>query len=240
MPRRPRDFVPGIPLHIIQRGNNRQACYFTERDYIVYLDKLEEYSSACDVAIHSFVLMTNHVHLLLTPGSAQGASQLLQSLGRYYVRYINATYRRTGTLWEGRFKASLVDSSEYLLTLSRYIELNPVRAGMVSHPAEYPWSSYQGNSLGKPIKLLTPHGVYQRLGNSCRERQAVYRGLFRSQIPEWTLKQIRIAANKCWVLGNNRFKEQIERQLGRKLPPFERGGDRKSEKYQQEAGIKLL
>ena len=161
MARLPRLNLPGIPQHVIQRGNNQQVSFFKDKDYAVYLDKLKLYSKKYSVAVHSYVLMTNHVHLLMTPETEQGVSQMMQSLGRYYVRYINQTYERTGTLWEGRYKSTLVDSDNYFLTVSRYIELNPVRAGMVAHPAEYPWSSYQCNALGKPIELITPHFLYQ-------------------------------------------------------------------------------
>ena len=233
MPRRSRHFIPGTPLHLIQRGNNRHACYFREADYSIYLAKLLELSLKFHVSIHSYVLMTNHVHLLLTPSTPTGVSQLLQSLGSYYVRYINSTYNRTGTLWEGRFKSSLVNSDEYLFTVSRYIEMNPVRANMVDHPAEYPWSSYRFNALGKANKLITPHTLYLSLGKTNQNRQATYRAYFESLIPDLTLEQIRIAANKGWVLGNAHFKAQIEKQLGQKLPPFKRGGDHKSRKFRQ-------
>jgi putative transposase len=239
MPRPWRHVLPGVPLHVIQRGNNKQACFFTDRDFIVYLGKLHEYSRKFSVAIHSFVLMTNHVHLLLTPEHATGASELLQALGRYYVRFVNSTYARTGTLWEGRFKASLVDSESYFLTVSRYIELNPVRAGMVSDPAEYLWSSYRMNALGKKIALLKPHSLYEELGKTAEERQHAYRQLFTSDIPALTLQDIRTAANKAWVLGDNGFKERVETQLGYPIPPFKRGGDRKSSALGG-GGIKLL
>jgi putative transposase len=156
MPRQLRRFLPGIPVHLIQRENDRKFCFFTDRDYIIYLDKLRERSEICSVAIHSYVLMTNHVHLLCTPQGSESISMMMQGLGRYYVRYINSTYQRTGTLWEGRFKASMVSSERYLLTVSRYIEVNPIRAGLVKHPGEYPWSSYRHNVLGKEIKLITP------------------------------------------------------------------------------------
>ncbi len=240
MPRKHRNFLPGIPLHIIQRGNNRQVCFYTERDYVVYLDKLYEYSEKLDVAIHSYVLMTNHVHLLLSPANTYGASQLLQSLGRYYVRYINATYNRTGTLWEGRFKASMINSEQYLLTVSRYIELNPVRANMIDHPAEYPWSSYHQNALGKKIKLITSHAVYNSLGNNKLERQLAYQSLFVNHIPDYTVEEIRKAANKGWVVGDARFKQQIEKQLGYSIPPLPRGGDRKSGDFHKSGRIKQL
>ncbi len=234
MARLPRLNLPNIPQHVIQRGNNRQACFFTEQDYAVYLDKLKEYSQKNKVAVHGFVLMTNHTHLLLTPEKADGVSRLLQTLGRYYVRYINETYNRTGTLWEGRYKSTLVDSETYFLTVSRYIELNPVRANMVNHPAEYPWSSYKKNSMGKEIELLTPHRCYLSLGKNDAERQVAYQALFENQIPAYTLKEIREATNKGWVLGDERFKKQIEIQTGRPATPLSHGGDRKSKKYKED------
>ncbi len=178
MARLPRLNLPGIPQHVVQRGNNRQVCFFAEQDYTVYLSKLKEYSQKYKVAVHSYILMTNHVHLLLTPEEGDSVSRLIQSLGRYYVRYVNQTYGRSGTLWEGRYKSTLVDSDNYFLTVSRYIELNPVRANMVEHPVEYPWSSYQRNALGKPIELLAPHDCYQSLGKDDKKRQEIYKSLF--------------------------------------------------------------
>ncbi len=231
MARLPRLNVPDIPQHIIQRGNNRQVCFFSDSDYVVYLDKLKEYSRKYKVQVHSYILMTNHVHLLLTPGESDGVSHLIQSLGRYYVRYVNQTHGRSGTLWEGRYKSTLVDSEKYFLIVSRYIELNPVRAAMVKDPAEYPWSSYQMNGLGKEIKLITPHACYQSLGKTAKERQIAYRALFQAQIPDQILMNIRDTINKAWVLGDDGFRKQIERQTGRRASPLSRGGDRKSKRY---------
>ena len=151
MARLPRLYVPGCSHHIIQRGNNRDACFFDERDYAFYLQQLQQSASQFNVAVHAFVLMTNHVHLLVTPSTADGCGKMMQSLGRKYVRYINITYQRSGTLWEGRYKSTLVDSELYFLTVSRYIELNPVRAGMVEAPGDYPWSSFRANGMGKTI-----------------------------------------------------------------------------------------
>lgn len=233
MPRLPRLNLPNVPQHVVQRGNNRQVTFISHQDYIVYLDKLKEYAKKYRVAIHSYVLMTNHVHLLMTPETQTGISQLMQSLGRYYVRYINKTYNRTGTLWEGRYKSTLVDSESYFLLVSRYIELNPVRADMVAHPAEYPWSSYQSNALYKEIKLLTEHSCYEELGKDSASRREAYRLLFNSHIPDLKLTEIRDATNKAWVLGNNIFKEQIEQQTGRRSSPEKRGRDRKSDKYRE-------
>jgi len=202
MARLPRLNLPNIPQHVIQRGNNRHACFYDEQDYVVYLSKLKEYSLKFEVYVHSYVLMNNHVHLLLTPSSGDGVSCLLQALGRYYVRYFNRAHSRTGTLWEGRFRSTLVDSDNYFLIVSRYIELNPVRANMVCHPAEYPWSSYQKNALGKPIKLITPHDCYLSLGKNDEARQMAYKALFDKMIPDYTLKEIRDAVNKAWILGS--------------------------------------
>lgn len=236
MPRLPRLNLPDIPQHAIQRGNNHQPCFYTEQDYIVYLDKLKEYSQKYNVLVHSYILMTNHVHLLLTPqeDDGDGVSHLFQSLGRYYVRYFNQTYSRSGTLWEGRFKSTLVDSENYLLTVSRYIELNPVRAKMVSHPGDYPWSSYHKNANGKSIKLITPHHCYQSLGRSDTERQVAYQALFEERISNNTLKDIRLSVNKAWVLGGKNFKQQIESQTGRPAFHLKHGGDRKSKSFKLE------
>ena len=152
-------------------------------------------------------------------------------LGRYYVQYYNYSYQRTGTLWEGRYKATLIDSEAYLLTCMRYIELNPVRAGMVNHPSDYFWSSYHFNALGKPDELMSPHIEYLRLGKAEDARQAAYRQLFKHHIAESSMDEIREATNKAWVLGNDRFKQRIQKQLERRVEPNARGGDRKSEKF---------
>ncbi len=235
MARLPRLNLPGIPQHVAQRGNNREVCFFEDVDYTVYLDKLKLYSRKYNVAVHSYVLMTNHVHLLLTPTTTTGVSQLMQSLGRYYVRYINQTYERSGTLWEGRYKSTLIDSDNYFLTVSRYIELNPVRAEMVEHPSDYPWSSYRQNALGVPIELITPHSLYTGLAKTDKTRRKRYRALLEDEIAEYTLEEIRESLNRAWVLGSGRFKQQIEKKTGRRAAPLSRGGDRKSEKYRAKA-----
>jgi putative transposase len=181
--------------------------------------------------------MTNHVHLLLTPSSKQGIAKSIQTLGRYYVHYFNFTYGRTGTLWEGRYKASLVDTEQYLLTCYRYIELNPVRAQMVAHPVDYPWSSYRANALGQEDTLITHHYKYKALEHSHDARQAAYRSLFKVHISERQLDEIRAATNKEWVLGSEYFKEKIAKQLSRRVTPLSRGGDRKSFKYKSKYEI---
>ena len=149
MPRRPRISLPGVPLHLIQRGNNRQACFFDDQDYLIYLDWLEEYAEVSRCTIHAYVLMTNHVHLPLTPDAGQSAGNLMKRLGQRYVQYINRTYRRSGTLWEGWFRSCMTQEEDFVLGCYRYIELNPVRAGIVEHPAEYRWSSYRAEKKGQ-------------------------------------------------------------------------------------------
>ena len=232
MARQPRFVLPGHPQHVIQRGNNRQVIFCSESDYQFYLEKLLDAARehACD--IHAYVLMTNHVHLLVTPHEENSISKMMQSLGRRYVQYFNYMYKRTGTLWEGRYKASLIDTDSYLLTCMRYIELNPVRAkGMAEHPSEYQWSSYRHNAMGKPDKLLTEHPLYQRLGESTESRYLAYQELFKSIVPEKTLDEIRAATNTSWVLGSDYFIEQIKRQVKRQVKPKARGGDRRSKNY---------
>jgi len=165
---------------------------------------------------------------------------MMQSIGRYYVLCINKTYQRTGTLWEGRYKSTLVDSDNYLFTVMRYIEMTPVRAGMVDHPVEYPWSSYQANAVGKAIELLTPHALYEQLGDTETERISRYVGLFDEYLSNNTLELIRAATNKAWGLGSERFKRQIETQVNRRVEPANRGSDRKSEKFREQTKNQTL
>jgi putative transposase len=228
MARLPRFVLPGHPQHVIVRGNNREPIFNADEDYRFYLDKLHDASRKHQCDIHAYVLMTNHVHLLVTPRTEDGISKMNQMLGRYYVQYFNYTYRRSGTLWEGRYKASLIDSETYALTCYRYIELNPVRANMARHPAEYPWSSYRGNALGASDQLLTPHPLFLALGDSDDARQAAYRALFEAHLDEKTLEEVRASINKAWVLGSKHFKDIIAAQLNRRASPLPKGGDRKS------------
>ena len=157
MPRRARLRIEGLPLHIMQRGNNRCACFFEPGDYCWYLDLLTDRAAAHDCAVHAYVLMTNHVHLLLTPERADGASWLMKDMAQRYAQRVNHFRKRTGSLWEGRFRSCIVDSDLYLLTCQRYIEMNPVRAGIVNHPADYAWSSYRANAHGTASTCLKPH-----------------------------------------------------------------------------------
>ncbi|HWA12517.1 MAG TPA: transposase, partial [Burkholderiales bacterium] len=195
-----------------------------EPDYLFFLDCLQQASEAHGLAIHAYVLMTNHVHLLTSPTQAASLPKTLQSVGRRYVQYFNYTYKRTGTLWEGRYRATLIDAEHYLLTCMRYIELNPVRAGMVEHPAEYPWSSYRGNALdAQADSLLSAHELYRRLGRSPEDRKSSYRQLFRAQLSKTDLEAIRESTHKAWALGNDRFRGKIEALAGRRTAPLPRG-----------------
>ncbi len=164
MPRKSRFYLPGVPAHIVQRGNCRQAVFYDENDYLAYLRWLAEGAEKHGCQVHAYVLMTKHVHILVTPQAATAISLLIQYLGRHYVTYINRTYGKTGSLWEGRHKGCVIDSEQYLLACMRYIELNPVRAGMVSKPSDYEWSSYHMNAIGQNDKVVIPHGLYLLLG----------------------------------------------------------------------------
>lgn len=227
MPRLTRFCPVGIPQHIIQRGNNRSVCFVSEMDFAFYAHCLKEYSSKFKVDVHAWVFMTNHVHLLVTPLEEQAVSRMMQSVGRLYVRYFNKTYSRTGTLWEGRFKSCLVDSERYLLACYRYIELNPVVANMVQDPAEYVWSSYQCNALGKQSNLLSPHSEYLSLGKTSEERQLVYRSLFQYQLSHKMIIDIRQGIDKGMALGSDHFKKQIELNFHRRVVPQRAGRPRK-------------
>jgi REP-associated tyrosine transposase len=210
MPRLPRFFVPDLPLHVIQRGNDRTPIFGSRDDLAFFRECLVHASRDHGVAIHAHVLMTNHIHLLVTPSRNSSVPKMMQSIGRVYVQYFNSTYHRTGTLWEGRYKAAIVDDDRYLLTCMRYIELNPVRARMVSSPGEYPWSSFRANACGAPDDLVVAHPIYRRLGRSREDCQSAYRELFRSAITESDLCDIRDATQNAWALGSETFRRKVE------------------------------
>ena len=222
MPRKRRPYMAGVPCHIVQRGNNRQACFFGDDDFGFFMNVLTNTLEEFEVDLHAFVLMTNHVHLLMTPSNAEGISRVMQSVGRRYVRYINTVYGRTGTLWEGRHKASLIDSDAYLMICHKYIELNPVRAKMVKHPSEYYWSSYQANALGKEINGLKPHDLYLRLGRNKEERRLAYQGLFEESVSNEIIEEMRECLCHSYPMGNDKFRQQIEAahriKFGQKKP----------------------
>jgi len=229
MPRRARLAIPGIPWHIIQRGNNRSACFYAEADYRRYLDTLGEQADKHGCALHAYVLMTNHVHLLLTPQREDSAALMMKHLGQRYVQYINRTYRRSGTLWEGRFKSCLAQSDAYVLRCYRYIELNPVRARIVRDPRGYRWSSYAANGEGTPDPLLTPHAEYLGLGPSHDARCSAYRRLIEMEMDDAHVEAIRHATNGNYVLGNKRFQREIAQMLKRRVSPGKSGRPRRDD-----------
>jgi len=228
MPRRARIAVPNLPLHMIQRGNNRQACFFADEDYQFYLEWLLEYATKTGCRVHAFVLMTNHVHLLLSADTADAPGALMKALGQRYVQYVNRIYRRSGTLWEGRFRSCPTQAEEYLLACQRYIELNPVRAAMVAHPADYRWSSYRTNAQGEFSPLIQAHGLYRSLGLNDTERQAAYRELFRFELEPGLVDSIRLATNGNFALGNERFSAELAATVGRRVTPGRSGRPPKS------------
>jgi putative transposase len=240
MPRRSRIHLAGLPLHIVQRGHNREACFFAEDDYHAYRHWLGEALVATGCQLHAYVLMTNHVHLLLTPPTPEAVSRLMISLGRRYVQYINKTYRRTGTLWDSRYKSSLVQADAYLLLCQRYIELNPVRAAMVDDPAHYRWSSYRANGLGQDDPLLTAHAVFEGLGQERTARLKAYRALFRAELDDDAIGDIRLALNQGQPLGNSRFIDSIERATGQRREPKPRGRPRKPPVAPANLGVQLV
>ncbi len=217
MPRKPRFYQPGLAVHVFQRGHNKEPVFFEAEDYLTYLRILKESAEACGCLIHAYVLMTNHVHLLVTPKSSTAISTLFQSIGRHYVPYINKTYQRRGSLWEGRHKGNIIESDAYFLRCMRYIEMNPVRAGMVDHPAKYRWSSYAANAQGIDNAVIYIHEQYLALGNNPESRQSAYRGLFEIKADADELAIIRASLSSGTPLGNAFFKEQIEAIMGRKI-----------------------
>ena len=222
MPRRARMYLPGLPYHLVQRGNNREVCFIEPENYQFYLELWRTVSKRYGVSVHAYCLMTNHIHFLVTPQQKTSVSNTMKVVGSRYAQYINLKYKRTGTLWEGRHRSSLIQSERYLLCCHRYIELNPVRAGMVERPEEYRWSSYGTNAWGDKC-WLTPHDEYLRLGNSPEARQAAYRGLFRYQLSEVDLNHIRKAEHYCQPVGDDRFRKQIEEKYGVKAGRMKRG-----------------
>ncbi|GAB1595055.1 transposase [Lysobacter claricitrinus] len=228
MARLPRLDLPGIPQHVVQRGNDRQPCFARDGDYEHYRQELGEAALKHDCAVHAYVLMTNHVHLLVTPSSPGGVSRMMQAIGRRYVACFNARYRRTGTLWEGRFKSALVDSDRYVLACYRYIELNPVRAGMVVHPTDYPWSSCVTNALGRDEPRVRPHAAWLALSGTAEQRFAAYRELIASGLTAEELEALTSHTRQQKAWGSQRFKSEIETLVGRSMEIRQAGRPRRS------------
>jgi putative transposase len=217
MARQPRLSLAGHPHHIIQRGNNRQVIFMDVADRQFFLDLLEEHSKQFVVAIHSYVLMDNHVHILATPSTAEALPGMMQALGRRYVRYFNDRHHRTGTLWDGRYKSTLVQSESYLLSCMAYLDLNPVRAGLVAHAADYAWSSY-GHYTGQRMdKLITPHPLAWELGNTPFAREAAYASLVQGGLVPIQQAAITDSVLHGWALGDAAFVVNLQKKTPRRL-----------------------
>jgi putative transposase len=226
MARLPRLTVAGYPHHLIQRGNNRQAIFSTSADYETLLAMLDEHAHKAGVAIHAYVLMSNHFHLLATPETVEGIPQMMQAVGRRYVRYFNQRQARTGTLWEGRYKSTLIQAERYLLACMAYIDLNPVRAGIAVEPGDYPWSSH-GHYVGlRNDKLVSPHALYWELGNTPFARDAAYAELVRAGISGEQQRVLTESALRGWALGEADYVADLQKRTQRRVTKTQAGRPR--------------
>lgn len=217
MARLPRLTLPGYPHHVIQRGNNRQSIFATPQDHQILLDLLADSAKRFEVDVHAYVLMDNHFHLVLTPRTAEGLPLMMQAVGRRYVRYFNDAQGRTGTLWEGRYRSTVIDAEQYLLACMTYLDLNPVRAGGVVQAADYPWSSY-GHYTGQRIdKLITPHPLFWELGNTPFAREAAYAERVQVGINLVQQAALTDAVLSGWALGNADFVESLQKKTTRRV-----------------------
>lgn len=228
MARLPRLVVPNQPHHVIQRGNGSQVVFRDVEDYEAFLGWLKEAARQFKVAIHAYVLLPNHLHLLVTPSDETGLGKMMQWIGRHYVPYFNGKYQRGGTLWQGRYRATVIDSEQYFLLCSRYIESHPARAGLVSSAEEYPWSSISHHIGVKPDPLITDHSIYWALGNTPFDREANYKALLELGIGQREVESLTEATLKGWPLGSERFKEALAKQINRRVAPAKRGRPRKT------------
>lgn len=223
MARLPRLIIPSQPHHVIQRGNNGQLIFQDAEDYRAFLGWLRSAAKTYKVAIHAYVLLPNHLHLLVSPSDETGLGQMMQWIGRYYVPYFNNKYGRSGTLWQGRYKTSLVDADKYFMSCSRYIEFNPVRAGFSSDAASYPWSSYAHHAGLQPDSLITDHAQYWALGNTPFQREAAYIALAEQALTPTEIEVINKAVLKGWPLGSEKFKTELQNRVKRQVLPAKRG-----------------
>mgnify|MGYP001817814936 CR=1 FL=1 len=223
MARLPRYTITNQTQHIIQLGRDLQQVFFEEQDYQYYHDCLDAAAYNYGLKIHAYALLPDHIHILATPGRSDSISRTIQSIGRNYVQYFNESYEGSGTLWEGRYRATVLDEKQYLLACSRYIETNPVRAGLSKSPRDYPWSSYAYNALGKDDEMITPHREYQKLGANHKERARAYRALFKQKLSDETVSLITESTVKGWALGDTRFVQKIEKLSGRRASQLPKG-----------------
>ncbi|WP_341938815.1 transposase [Marinimicrobium sp. C2-29] len=229
MPRRARHYLAGFPYHIVQRGNNRQNCFLDDEDHQFYLELWQKQSERYGAQVHAYCLMTNHIHFLATPLEEDALSATMKVVGSRYAQFVNRKYERTGTLWEGRHRASLIETGRYLLCCYRYIELNPVRAGMVSAPEEYPWSSYAANALNQE-SWIVPHSDYLSLGSTEEARSQNYQSLFNQQLNHEDIKRFRKGAHYCHPVGSQAFLEEVESRYNLRVGKMGLGRPRKRER----------
>ncbi len=228
MARLPRLTVPGYPHHIIQRGNNRQAIFAAPEDYRTLLALVEEHARAAQVAVHAYVLMSNHFHLVATPETAEGIPRMMQAVGRRYVRYFNQAQSRTGTLWEGRYRSTLIQAERYLLACMVYLDLNPVRAGLVAGPQDYPWSSHSHYVGASVDHLVTPHPLYWSLGNTPFAREMAYAELVRSGLSAEQQSALTSSAMRGWALGDQDYVADLQKRTERRVAKRSAGRPRQT------------
>jgi putative transposase len=221
--------LPGYPHHVIQRGNNRQLIFVSAEDHQFLLDLLDEYARKFAVALHAYVLMSNHFHLLATPQTEEGLPQMMQAVGRRYVRYFNDRNSRSGTLWEGRYRSTLIQTDRYLLACMAYIDLNPVRAGMVGAAADYPWSSHRHYTGQRIDRLVTPHALYWGLGNTPFDREAAYAELVQAGLAQSQLTALTQATLQGWALGDTDFVADLQKRTARRVSRGQAGRPEKSD-----------
>jgi putative transposase len=214
MPRKARPQLFGIPLHVVQRGHNRATCFHNPTEYERYLGLLREFADRDGCCIHAYVLMPNHIHLLVTAEDSRAVTRTMRTVSQRYAQFLNRVYGKTGPAWQNRFWASPIDTDRYFFTCQRYIELNPVRAAMVSDPRDYQWSSYRHNALGEPSLIVRAHALYAALGATAEDRQWAYRGLFAEVIEDDELQQIRRATRGCRAFGGEGFVQTLESEYG--------------------------
>lgn len=226
MARQPRLIIPLQPHHVIQRGAGRSAVFLDAEDHQMFLRYLKDAARQFRVAVHAYVLMTNHVHLLASPSDLTGLARMMQWIGRYYVPYFNRKYDRSGTLWQGRYKAAVLDAERYFLICSRYIELNPVRANIVSKAAEYPWSSYRHHVGATRDPLITEHSLYWLLGNTPFAREAAYQSLIDETLSARDVTDLTDATLKGWAIGSDVFKTALQKDSAHRIRPGKAGRPR--------------
>jgi len=223
MARLPRLTLPGLPHHVIQRGNNRQAIFAAAADYRFLLELLEQQAKKFEVLLHAYVLMSNHFHLLVTPQTPDGLPKMMQAVGRSYVRYFNDSQQRSGTLWEGRYKSTVVQADRYFLACMAYIDLNPVRAGLTALPQDYPWSSHLHYTGARQDRLITPHALYWELGNTPFAREAAYAQLVQTGINPVQQAALTEATLRGWAFGETDFIEDLQNRTIRRVKKMSAG-----------------